>query len=1030
VALLAAVAALAAAPAGRAAEINGSITIDGPSVPVTIAKPGDNETLSFNVSQENQKIFLQISNGSVGSTFSIREPGGHTLTSQFINHSGIFDTMKLGAPGTYSIYIDPSGTNTGSVTLTLLSVPDDVTGTIFANAQAVPVTIPHVGQGARIDFWGTDTTRIFLNISNGSVGSTFTIRDLNGNPLTNPLASQFINRSGYFDTRRLTYTGQYSITIDPAGTNTGSVTLTLYSVPEDINDTISANGQPKPVTIPNIGQNARYSFPASKDERVFLKVTNGSVGSTFAIKQGDTTLGSNFINTSNNIGPVNFNDAATGSVTIDPAGLNTGSVTLTLYEVPPDFRGTITPGGPPVPVPITTPGQNAYLSFPAAAGQSVRVVANDSTISLWDVSLTNPNSSVRTSSTGRGLGTFVALNWVSLAGEMPPYGNVYTIKIDPRDDKIGSVTIALDGSPGTSSTPSIAGFANADEMLVATPGPWTGNPPDFAYQWMRCDPTGASCVDLYGSGGPLFQLGISDINSTFRVRVTATNSYGSATAQSAATPVVLKRIDALALDYRPALLFDSSEHYRPITVGSLLAEKNSDDEFVHRRCDSVVSIYGPPVSICDVAGTISDLLAPPRPNSIGMFLSIWPYHASEDAYRSPSCPDGAFLRDCGDSAGIYYDYGQNSHGYRFVDYWFFYRYNPVSWDEHEGDWEGVTVELNPDPNMSNASVTGSSSSVTGAVYWAHGTPTFRLANALQWCSDGALDSTSCTTAVVSNHAADYVASGSHASYEYLCSDSCYNPRLNNNSENSHDGRAGWDDNRDSSCHSDSCVNAMTPVAGADAPMWPTWPGIWGGSTGNDATLDKSGKSPESPGNQTGFLCTQAGWNCSATPEGSPMPLALRHLQRAAPIQPSKRSRPFAFGKCASWYDGGLAAFACSPSQLRKTVAKNRLRSRGRFSLHVRGRHTGTAPGLVQVVGGPLAPHTSVRFVGRPFADEIVVINCMVQRKEYAIALTRLSLHGHAPTALLTIRGGRPAAALRGITARQRVRLLKPRTTSR
>jgi hypothetical protein len=52
------VAALAAAPGAKASEIYGSIAIDGPSVPVTIAHSGDNETLSFNSPQDNQKIFL------------------------------------------------------------------------------------------------------------------------------------------------------------------------------------------------------------------------------------------------------------------------------------------------------------------------------------------------------------------------------------------------------------------------------------------------------------------------------------------------------------------------------------------------------------------------------------------------------------------------------------------------------------------------------------------------------------------------------------------------------------------------------------------------------------------------------------------------------------------------------------------------------------------------------------------------------------------------------------------------------------
>ena len=57
----------------------------------------------------------------------------------------------------------------------------------------------------------------------------------------------------------------------------------------------------------------------------------------------------------------------TGSYTllIDPDADHTGTMELTINDVPPDISGTIVLGGPSVSVALPTPGQNARLSFDA-----------------------------------------------------------------------------------------------------------------------------------------------------------------------------------------------------------------------------------------------------------------------------------------------------------------------------------------------------------------------------------------------------------------------------------------------------------------------------------------------------------------------------------------------------------------------------------------------------------------------------------------------------------------------------------------
>src|SRR5262249_19189188 len=57
------------------------------------------------------------------------------------------------------------------------------------------------------------------------------------------------------------------------------------------------------------------------------------------------------------------------TIVLDPVANTTGSATFTLYNVPPDVIGAINADGIPARITITTPGQNARLTFNGIAGQ-------------------------------------------------------------------------------------------------------------------------------------------------------------------------------------------------------------------------------------------------------------------------------------------------------------------------------------------------------------------------------------------------------------------------------------------------------------------------------------------------------------------------------------------------------------------------------------------------------------------------------------------------------------------------------------
>ena len=102
-----------------------------------------------------------------------------------------------------------------------------------------------------------------------------------------------------------------------------------------------------------------------------------------------------------------------------------------------------------------------------------------------------------------------------------------------------SVINAVGTAPRNTTAPSISGNPQEGQTLSASPGAWSGvNPISFAYQWNRCDGSGANCVAISGATGQTYNLTSADVTHTMRVTVKATNSKGSSSATSGQTSVV------------------------------------------------------------------------------------------------------------------------------------------------------------------------------------------------------------------------------------------------------------------------------------------------------------------------------------------------------------------------------------------------------------------------------------------------------------------------------------------------------------
>jgi hypothetical protein len=98
------------------------------------------------------------------------------------------------------------------------------------------------------------------------------------------------------------------------------------------------------------------------------------------------------------------------------------------------------------------------------------------------------------------------------------------------------------GPPRNTSVPRIVGAVQDGQTLTADPGAWSGSVPiAYAYRWDRCSSAGATCKAISGATQATYALKNSDVGSTVRFEVTATNSLGTGTATSGLSGVVQPR---------------------------------------------------------------------------------------------------------------------------------------------------------------------------------------------------------------------------------------------------------------------------------------------------------------------------------------------------------------------------------------------------------------------------------------------------------------------------------------------------------
>jgi hypothetical protein len=400
--------------------------------------------------------------------------------------------------------------------------------------------------------------------------------------------------------------------------------------------------------------------------------------------------------------------------------------------------------------------------------------------------------------------------------------------------------------------------------------------------------------------------------------------------------------EVLARRFQPVLRFDEGERWRPLDVERMLSEESH--YICNESCQSFTSFSQ--LAEYPSSKPYIDIGAPGDPGPA-------PRYSDPDHYYSAVCPPNGQVVDCesGPRSAIYYDTAQVSpSSYRYIQYWFFYRFNDSPFDDppfeesldHEGDWEQMALAV---PSATALSAP----TFDFANFGQHGANFTYLRENLTCDGDS-------TCGPAAKHVHGFVAGGTHATYGEPCSGIV--PCTQSNSsipETDHGGEAPWANNGDAS----ALRRLLAPYEGPweEGPhAWVDWPGWWGLDA--EMTADRVA----SPANQDFYDFPWTATCVDSLECGKQFSVGL---QAKHGLTASGAS-----ADCGQWFGSGIAVASCDRRVLGETVRAAEI---GEYSgsvhlvLYRRGGRTveaATTRGLAQLAAKPLRPGDRLLIRGR------------------------------------------------------------------
>ncbi|QDY07874.1 hypothetical protein FJK98_12430 [Micromonospora sp. HM134] len=446
-------------------------TAGGEAVTVTTTVPGQNAAVTF-AGSTGQRVSVKLGGGTYGTynaAVTLRKPGGGTVVSNGSCGTACFlDTTVLPTQGTYTLVVDPQAAATGAITVQVYDVPADATAATTPGGPQVTATTTVPGQNSVISFPGTAGQRVLVQLTGGTYGTynaSAVVRKPDGSNLT---GSGYCGQSCLFDTTVLPVDGTYTILLNPDTSYVGAVTVQVHDVPADTTATATPGAGAVTVST-TVGQNAVVAFAGTAGQRVSVQFTGGTYGTYNASAvvrrpDGSNLTGSGYCGGSCFFDTVTLPVDGTYTILLNPDGVTVGQAAVQVHLVPADATATASPGGAPVTVTTTVPGQNAVVAFAGTAGQRVSVQFTGGTYGTYNASavVRRPDGSNLTGSGYCGGSCF--FDTVTL-----PVDGTYTILLNPDTTYLGQATVQVHNVPADASATTSPGGA-AVSVTTTVPG--------------------------------------------------------------------------------------------------------------------------------------------------------------------------------------------------------------------------------------------------------------------------------------------------------------------------------------------------------------------------------------------------------------------------------------------------------------------------------------------------------------------------------------------------------------------------------
>jgi RHS repeat-associated protein len=230
------------------------------------------------------------------------------------------------------IFVDADGSATGSITLTL---SEDLVASIAIGGSSTTVTTTRAGENVRVTFSGTSGQNLGLGVTGNTISAALV--DVR-RPNWTLLASKVVIAGAAAEAdSTLDASGTHTLFVDPDGSATGSITLTLS---EDVSASTTVGGAPTSVTITRAGQNARVTFSGATYQPLHLSLTGVTIGSSTCctsyarILRPDASTQESMIFGTNGKEQdlAALSQTGTHTVFIDPDQVHTGAATVRLYQ--------------------------------------------------------------------------------------------------------------------------------------------------------------------------------------------------------------------------------------------------------------------------------------------------------------------------------------------------------------------------------------------------------------------------------------------------------------------------------------------------------------------------------------------------------------------------------------------------------------------------------------------------------------------------------------------------------------------------